>query len=263
MTATTAAIMSSHLRSKRACDARRAVMRRLMTITGKTKTPVASTPPGFSMEFFMKNNTGNSTALVPQVQIKSPLDVLVEQIKGDIVVMHECAFGAVRKAFNIGAGLCRAKELVKPGEWERWLRVNFKLSDRTARRYMQLAERRTEIETRMDTASDSSLRAALRLITAPKRSRHTVSPPEHNGHSVAAPKPTILQTWESWSLFEQRGVLAAMSREALCAVLPAGFGFLPLTAINGATALPLLSAHDLPDAGNDDIPQFLDRRTRH
>ena len=46
-----------------------------------------------------------------------------------------------KNVFEIGKRLMQAKKMLKHGEWEKWLERNFELSDRTARRYMAIAEK--------------------------------------------------------------------------------------------------------------------------
>ena len=42
---------------------------------------------------------------------------------------------------EVGKRLIQAKELVPHGDWQNWLQDNFSLTDRTARRFMQISER--------------------------------------------------------------------------------------------------------------------------
>jgi hypothetical protein len=201
--------------------------------------------------------------IAAQGQAGQSLDALVKNIHGDMLLLKETMGSAARLALNIGGGLREAQKQVDLGKWERWLEDNFALSKRSAQRFMQLAEHRAEVEAELAASPDLSLRAAVRLITVTKPKRHTVSPSGGTGHSVAAPKLTILQIWEGWSEFEQRAVLAAMPRAALVAILPEDIRESTSRSRPAAPTLPLLSARDLPaDAGNDDLPEFL-RRTAH
>ncbi len=60
---------------------------------------------------------------------------------------------------EIGMRLIQAKSLVKHGEWSNWLETNFSLSQQTARRFMQVAERFSK--TRIDTRFNSTQMIAL------------------------------------------------------------------------------------------------------
>src|SRR5262245_40455235 len=55
---------------------------------------------------------------------------------------------------EIGRLLLRAKDLVDHGEWLPWLKTNFPLSDRTAARYMAVAEWVEARELKFDTLSN-------------------------------------------------------------------------------------------------------------
>jgi hypothetical protein len=72
----------------------------------------------------------------------------------------------VQRAISIGRTLSQAKEKVGHGKWKKWLSDNCRaISERTAQRYMKLAESpevRAELG-KNDTVSLLSLRAALAL----------------------------------------------------------------------------------------------------
>jgi hypothetical protein len=73
---------------------------------------------------------------------------------------------AVHRAMGLGRTLTQAKEKVGHGKWEKWLTDNCRnISDRTAQRYMKLADS-PEVRAALgknDTVSVLSLRAALAL----------------------------------------------------------------------------------------------------
>jgi hypothetical protein len=72
--------------------------------------------------------------------VARPLKVLVPLIKQDIQEMQEITDRAVSPFYlSIGEKLLEAKEQGMHGYWKIWLRDNFKLSTRTAERYMNYA----------------------------------------------------------------------------------------------------------------------------
>jgi hypothetical protein len=88
---------------------------------------------------------------------------------GQINAAHEAAAAALKSsvihAMQAGDMLLEAKEQVGHGEWLPWLKANFPFSDRTARLYMQLARKRVNVEAKMATVADLSLREAVDEIT--------------------------------------------------------------------------------------------------
>src|SRR5262249_36631285 len=74
---------------------------------------------------------------------------------------------SVGHAIDVGELLKEAKDRVGHGNFEAWLKEHCNLSFRTARRYMKLAENRTEIEAQFKSANvaDLTLSGAQRLLT--------------------------------------------------------------------------------------------------
>jgi hypothetical protein len=70
--------------------------------------------------------------------IARPLKVLVPLIQTELGDATEAGLEHYRRA---GEMLIEAKNQVAYGSWGRWLRKNFALSDKQARRYMQLARK--------------------------------------------------------------------------------------------------------------------------
>lgn len=94
-------------------------------------------------------------AVVPAVQSQnsSPtLAQLEDEIKFHISQISQ-------NIIEIGTRLIQAKSLVKHGKWSNWLESNFSLSQQTARRFMQVAERFSK--TRIDTRFNSTQMIAL------------------------------------------------------------------------------------------------------
>jgi Protein of unknown function (DUF3102) len=75
---------------------------------------------------------------------------------------HDAAAAAIKSsvthAIQAGDLLIEAKEQLGHGEWLPWLKANFAFSDRTARLYMQVARRREEVEAKLATVADLTLR---------------------------------------------------------------------------------------------------------
>jgi hypothetical protein len=96
------------------------------------------------------------------------LDMLARQINGREQTIQalrkqtvKACNDAVCEVLLQGKDLIEAKGKVKHGEWEGWLQTHCpNISDRTARRYMALASRQTQIEGLNEAAS---LRAALAI----------------------------------------------------------------------------------------------------
>ena len=78
----------------------------------------------------------NVAVVRKQHQIARPLKVLVPLIQNELITANEAGLEHYRRA---GEMLVEAKEQVTYGSWGRWLSKNFELSDKQARRYMQLA----------------------------------------------------------------------------------------------------------------------------
>ncbi|APO67246.1 hypothetical protein IE4872_CH01604 [Rhizobium gallicum] len=73
---------------------------------------------------------------------------------------------AAESAREAGEALLEAKALVPYGEWEAWLKGNFKGGSRTAQRYMRIAKRWPSITEKTSRVSYLSVNEALRLLEA-------------------------------------------------------------------------------------------------
>lgn len=93
---------------------------------------------------------------------------------------------SARRAIEVGELLNEAKDRVKHGNFEEWLRTHCKLSFSTARRYMYFADHRADIEAALNNGSitlngksvsvtDLSLSAAKRLIAPHPKSSGSAS----------------------------------------------------------------------------------------
>jgi hypothetical protein len=92
--------------------------------------------------------------------------VKVSQVALEINKLHEgitaLAKRALGDAIKIGELLTQQKAKLKHGGWLPWVKGNLKFSYKTAERYMNLWERKDELD------SESNLNDALRRLTKPK-----------------------------------------------------------------------------------------------
>jgi hypothetical protein len=100
-----------------------------------------------------------ATEVTPGIERSDSLTDLAARINA----AHQAAAAALKDsvvhAIHAGELLIEAKEkLGRHGEWLSWLKANFPFSDRTARLYMQVARRRAEVEAKMATVADLTLR---------------------------------------------------------------------------------------------------------
>jgi hypothetical protein len=96
----------------------------------------------------------------------------LEALAGDIRQAHAesraSAEQAAERAIAAGHALIEAKDLVQHGEWASWLEKNAGFSERTARRYMQLA--RSGLKTA--TVADLGIRAAAASLAKAAEQRN-------------------------------------------------------------------------------------------
>ena len=94
--------------------------------------------------------------------------VVVTDLAARINDEHQRAYGMAKEALEharrCGELLVEAKQAVGHGGWATWLAQNISFTDRTARRYMALAQNWSVIEGKSDTVSDLTLRGALAEI---------------------------------------------------------------------------------------------------
>jgi Protein of unknown function (DUF3102) len=83
-------------------------------------------------------------------------------LAGRINAAHVAAAAALKSsvghAMLAGELLLEAKEQVGHGEWLPWLKTNFPFSDRTAPLYMQIARKRADVEAKIATVANLTLR---------------------------------------------------------------------------------------------------------
>jgi hypothetical protein len=98
---------------------------------------------------------------------------LAQRIRTEHQAYMDARRTSIKHALVVGGLLVEAKQHVKHGEWESWVKRNCKMSDRTARDYMRLAENRKEIEVKTAAAADlaAGIKDHLKLIAEPKPDR--------------------------------------------------------------------------------------------
>lgn len=90
----------------------------------------------------------------------------VERIRSLSMELDAIGKAALEKAAEAGRLLIECKEGLKHGEWLPWLESNFTFTDRTARRWIKLAEDIQSGKIKSDTVSN--LAEAYRITTKPK-----------------------------------------------------------------------------------------------
>jgi hypothetical protein len=115
------------------------------------------------------------------------LSALAKSIRAAHTTVQFAMRHAVARALSCGDLLIQAKAAVPSGRWQRWLRTNCKLSTRTAQRYVQLAQHRAEIEDKLASWPDFSVRAAQRLVSK----RKVVATDKGTEVQAQAPPPSV------------------------------------------------------------------------
>lgn len=77
-------------------------------------------------------------AEVPDTSITVSEQPSIESLTAEIKMYLHIANQSI---IEVGKRLIQAKEMLPHGEWQAWLKNNFSLTDRTARRFMQISER--------------------------------------------------------------------------------------------------------------------------
>ncbi len=91
---------------------------------------------------------------------------------------HEACTAALRSGLKYAIAaedlLIEAKSHLEHGAWLPWLKEYCAVSERTARLYMRLAANRDQIEAISATVADLSIRGAIALLAAPKKTSPVV-----------------------------------------------------------------------------------------
>jgi hypothetical protein len=90
--------------------------------------------------------------------------------KDAITTSAKASHSVVERAIRFGGILKKAKDAIGHGTWGKWLKDNCKIKERTAQRYMKLADSpKVQEKMKSDTVSDLSLRKALALANGTVR----------------------------------------------------------------------------------------------
>src|SRR6516225_11458159 len=112
------------------------------------------------------------TAPTPVAPADMKLPELTRAIKDRVAQITSSLRTSVACAIETGALLIEAKKRVGHGNFERWVANNCELSPATARRWMELANKRPELEKQLSAKtlnlSDLNLSSARRLIAPPQ-----------------------------------------------------------------------------------------------
>jgi len=128
----------------------------------------------------------------PTPAVVAPADMklpdLTRAIRDRVAQITSSLRTSVACAIETGALLIEAKKRVGHGNFERWVANNCELSPATARRWMELAEKRPELEKQLSAKtlnlSDLNLSSARRLIAPPPP-----PPPPGQEEKKQNPKP--------------------------------------------------------------------------
>jgi Protein of unknown function (DUF3102) len=105
---------------------------------------------------------------------------LAKRIKACIEEIGKATHGVLMRAIEAGDLLLQAKAGIDHGRWGKWLETSCDLSERTAQRYMKIAEGRAKIEAKLKeksaTVADLTLRQAEGLLSS-SNSGSDVTPP--------------------------------------------------------------------------------------
>lgn len=108
-----------------------------------------------------------ASAPLPDELHAIPLPTLAIRANKEHEAAEVFAKSALEHARNAGSMLLAAKDRVEHGNWENWLRANFRGSQRTARVYMRIASRWSDLTAKRQRAADLSVRGAAALLATP------------------------------------------------------------------------------------------------
>jgi hypothetical protein len=96
------------------------------------------------------------------------LPVLAAEIRSAVADARKSARRALARAMDAGDRLIEAKKSLHHGDWLPWLRDHCSISERTASRYMKLAQHRLVIDAKSATVADLTIKGALQELTEPQ-----------------------------------------------------------------------------------------------
>jgi hypothetical protein len=134
---------------------------------------------------------------LPSAASSMKVPELAKAINDKIAQITSSLRTSVARAIETGELLIEVKKRVGHGNFEQWVAENCQLSPATARRWMELAEKRSEIEKQLAAKSlnlsDLNLSSARRLV-APSKSSSDQSTQEGK---KAKPKPPVSEQYKT------------------------------------------------------------------
>lgn len=191
------------------------------------------------------------------------LDDLAATVRAEHAAAGHAARDFLEHVLTAGDALIAAQKQLAPGQWLDWLKHKCDLKVRTAQRYMQLARNRAALEVDASRVTHPSLRGALKLVGARKKSNF------QNGNKPLTSFDAI-GWWTGTPLEARRHFIASIELgDFLEAMPPAWAPVLERRVLGQAeqrrrreeaeAATPLKSIAIADDDGLD-IPTPLDRR---
>jgi phage-related tail protein len=160
-----------------------------------------------------------TTALVKAEPV---LDEVFAVVRAKLRDVQAAGAALLHSAMAVGDALNLAEIQIKQrgGNWKRALRDNCFLNVRTAFVYQQLARHRAELEEAIERAGDLSLRAALRLISTPKK----ISSSSTNGANAPEPEESLASHWKRAGTEARTAFLDAIGIDGILGAMSAEFG---------------------------------------
>jgi hypothetical protein len=192
-------------------------------------------------------------------------DALGEKVRKHVKASKDAVQNFVEHAMAAGDALRQARDQVPHGQWGGWLKRHCGLNERTAQRYMQLAEHRAELAnpTRV---SDLSLRTALNLIAKSHPPNRSEIATKSMGNSTKATSFEALDWWSNADHQARQDFLSGIGLRAILNAAPVAWGDAlkrefcksPAPVIDGevvrAVGEEILNSNEMPA-----LPDFLNR----
>jgi len=105
----------------------------------------------------------------------SRLDEITRTIRIEHAEFELSLRNSMERAIHIGKLLGEAKELVKHGEWGKWIEDNCRFGERTAQNFMRLHSKYPEIP-KAQLVADLNYKEALALLSEPKKPELEIYP---------------------------------------------------------------------------------------
>jgi hypothetical protein len=172
-------------------------------------------------EGVMASSTPELSTFKPSSVVATTLDDLVTKIKAEFTAMKEAARNVVRRAIAVGEYLNQAKAKVEHGKWGQWLKDNFGMTDRSAQRYMKLADNKQRIEDHIrktDTVSDLSFNKAMGLIKSSSEGSGKSDGKRNGSGSGANPEADSASNDEEEPITAKADVVGNLTEELVVAL---------------------------------------------